>query len=137
MKSSNSKRQSPAILCPCRVHERSILRYSECCEPIHLGRIPDSAEALMRSRYSAFVFKFADYLLASWHPSTRPERIEFDSSKWLRLEVHEHERLSTNEARVRFTAVYRDASGAHKLHELSEFVFEQGRWFYLRAVQAT
>jgi SEC-C motif domain protein len=119
------------MICPCRVQSARELSYQDCCEPIHQGALAATAEALMRSRYSAFALQLGEYLLASWHPSTRSASIEFDRSKWLRLDVHAHQLLADDRASVRFTAVYRDAFGAHKLQENSEFVREAGRWFYL------
>ena len=58
--------------CPCG----SGTSYGACCGPLHAGREAATAEALMRSRYSAFVLLDADYLLRSWHPATRPARLE-------------------------------------------------------------
>lgn len=63
--------------------------YGECCGPIHEGRAAaPTAEALMRSRYSAFAVGDEPYLLRSWHPSTRPALLELDpDQRWLRLEI--------------------------------------------------
>ncbi len=87
----------------------------------------------MRSRYSAFVLERRDYLLATWHPSTRPAMLDFEPGvKWLGLEVRCHSRTDSDHAEVEFVARQRDATGrAHRLHERSRFVREQGRWFYL------
>ena len=52
---------------------------------------PANAEALMRSRYDAFVAGDEAWLLATWHPSTRPAEVRFDpGAKWLGLEVRDH-----------------------------------------------
>ncbi|MEQ1659319.1 MAG: YchJ family metal-binding protein, partial [Hylemonella sp.] len=93
---------------------------------------PD-AEALMRSRYSAFVLERADYLLATWHASTRPSQLSFDADvKWLGLEVKQHQPIDATHAEVEFVARQRDRSGrAVRLHERSRFVREHGRWFYV------
>jgi len=71
--------------CPCGTG----LPFGECCAPIHRGeREPATAEALMRSRYTAFVVGDVDWLLASWHASTRPRSLELDPGiRWLRLDI--------------------------------------------------
>jgi len=88
---------------------------------------------LMRSRYSAYVLGLVDYLLATWHPGTRPSAIEPDPPglKWLGLEVKRAHRIDDDHATVEFVARSRLAGRAHRLHETSRFVREQGRWFYL------
>ncbi|WP_198968882.1 YchJ family protein [Xylophilus sp. ASV27] len=93
---------------------------------------PD-AEALMRSRYTAFVLERAGYLLATWHSGTRPAALDFESGvRWLGLEVRAHRTLDDTHAEVEFVARRRDAGGrAHRLHESSRFVREGGRWFYV------
>jgi SEC-C motif-containing protein len=100
---------------------------------------PD-AESLMRSRYTAFVRERADYLLATWHASTRPASIEFEPGiKWLGLDVRSRSVLDADHAEVEFVARHRDATGvAARLHERSRFVREGdeeagevARWFYV------
>ncbi|WP_459741119.1 YchJ family protein, partial [Pseudomonas aeruginosa] len=71
--------------CPCG----SGAEYAGCCEPPHLGRAAPTAEALMRSRFSAFALGLAPYLLATWHPSTRPESLDLDDVTWRRLQIVE------------------------------------------------
>ncbi len=86
----------------------------------------------MRSRYCAFVLEDAEYLLASWHASTRPPSIDFEPGlKWLGLEVRAHLQRDATHAEVEFIARSRLAGRAHRLHERSRFVCEDGRWFYL------
>ena len=73
----------------------------------------------MRSRFSAFAVGHADYLLESWHPSTRPAALELDSElRWYRLEFEAH---------------YRSPAGAGSQRGNSCFVLEDGLWNYLRA----
>jgi SEC-C motif-containing protein len=92
---------------------------------------PD-AEHLMRSRYSAFVLARAEYLLATWHSSTRPASLDFDAgAKWLGLDVREHKVTGVDAAEVEFVARYRVAGAAVRLHERSRFMREDGRWFYV------
>lgn len=116
--------------CPCG----SGRPYAGCCGPLHGGGAAATAEALMRSRYSAFVLKLADYLLASWHASTRPASLDLaedDGSKWLGLEIKAHRQQDEAHATVEFVARYRIDGRGHRLHELSRFVREDGRWYYL------
>lgn len=109
------------------------LPFSACCGP-HLNEsvpAPD-AESLMRSRYSAFVLQRADYLLATWHASTRPASLELDAAAhWLGLEVRVHRLLDVDHAEVEFVARFRESGRAVRLHERSRFVRESGRWFYV------
>ena len=87
----------------------------------------------MRSRYSAFVLKNQDYLLATWHSSTRPASIEFDPNlKWLHLDVIEATENDPVHAQVEFVARFRLGGGsAARHHERSQFVRENGCWFYV------
>lgn len=87
----------------------------------------------MRSRYSAFALGFRDYLLASWHPSTRPAELTLDADvKWLGLSVKAHQSTGPDRATVEFVARSRAGGGsAQRLHEVSRFVREDGHWFYL------
>ncbi len=87
----------------------------------------------MRSRYSAFVFERADYLLATWHTSHRPPTIEFDPGvKWLGLDVRQHRLLDDSHAEVEFVARQKSpGSPAVRLHERSRFVRDAGRWYYV------
>ena len=86
----------------------------------------------MRSRYSAYVLKLEDYLLATWHPDTRPSELDLaaDDSKWLGLAVKSHVTQDENHASVEFVARYRIAGKGYRLHEISRFVREGGRWYY-------
>lgn len=118
--------------CPCGRG----LPYAQCCgryvEDFDGLPAPD-AEALMRSRYSAFVLERGDYLRATWHASKRPSTIRFDpGTKWLGLEVRDFKVLDDTHAEVEFVARQRDQSGrAVRLHERSRFVREDGRWHYV------
>ncbi len=86
----------------------------------------------MRSRYSAFVLNRNDHLKATWHASTRPADVSQDEgTKWLGLEVRHHTVTDADHAQVEFVARYRTAGRATRIHELSRFVREQGRWYYL------
>ncbi|MBW8078021.1 MAG: hypothetical protein GJU76_08110 [Gallionella sp.] len=116
------------MACPCGGKE-----YAACCEPCHRGLNAPDAQRLMRARYSAYVLKLEDYLLATWHASTRPANLDLssDAGKWLGLEVKCFEVQSADAATVEFVARYKLAGRAQRLHELSRFVREEGRWFYV------
>jgi SEC-C motif-containing protein len=103
-----------------------------CCERWHRGEAAPSAELLMRSRYSAYVLGLHDYLLATWHPKTRPtpQDLQGDDARWLGLDVRSAQEHG-DEATVEFVARYRVAGRAHRLHETSRFLREDGRWFYV------
>lgn len=94
---------------------------------------PADAQALMRSRYAAYEAGDRDWLLASWHASTRPANLELDpATKWLGLEVRDHKRIDDDHAEVEFVARCRVGGGrAVRLHERSRFVREVGRWYYV------
>ena len=87
----------------------------------------------MRSRYSAYVLGLTDYLLATWHPSTRPATLEpWDASlNWLGLEIRAHAQPDENHGTVEFVARSKRGGRAHRLHETSRFVREDGRWLYV------
>lgn len=120
--------------CPCRKTTETT-PYAACCAPYHRGdRVPDTAEALMRSRYAAFVLENADYLLATWHPSTRPASIDFTpGQQWLSLKVEAAD-TDGDRATVTFTARSRIGGASQVLHETSRFVREDGRWLYVDGV---
>ncbi len=117
--------------CPCG----SGLPLDGCCGRWWQGpqwlQAPDAA-TLMRSRYSAFVLQRGDYLLASWHPSTRPPAIDFDPGlRWLGLAVGRVAVQDADHATVDFVARSKRDGRAHRHAETSRFVREAGRWTYL------
>lgn len=115
--------------CPCD----SGRPYAACCGPLHGGEPAASAEALMRARYSAFVLERADYLLRSWHPSTRPATVEFAAgTRWLGLRVEQQRQTGEARAEVEFLARFRVGGGsAVRQRERSRFLYEDGHWYYL------
>ena len=114
--------------CPCGTDRA----YAACCGRYHAGEAAPDAEALMRSRYSAFVLERADYLRATWHASTCPAQLDLDpAAKWLGLEVRAHHRVDADHAEVEFVARFRVAGRAVRQHERSRFVQDQGQWWYV------
>jgi SEC-C motif-containing protein len=119
-------------LCPCQ----SARNYADCCGRYHAGALhllAPTAEALMRSRYSAFVRELGDYLLATWHASTRPAQIEPNETglRWLGLEIKRHTVIDADHASVEFVARSKLGGRAQRLHEISRFVREDQRWYYV------
>ncbi len=118
-----------AVSCPCGLGTA----YADCCGPAHRGHAPATAEALMRSRYSAFALDDADYVLRSWHPDTRPDAVEPDPQmRWTSLEVLESSGggLFDAEGVVEFRAHYRDHGRPGDMYERSRFVRHDSAWVY-------
>lgn len=121
--------------CPCGLPDARgrPLAFADCCGRWRQALAPD-AEALMRSRYSAFARGDVAWLLATWHPSTRPASLDLEPAlRWLGLSVRDHRVTGADQAEVEFVARSRSSGPgpAHRLHERSRFVREDGRWFYL------
>jgi len=137
--------QSPLALqgeqpCPCArpgVNQKP-LRFSACCGQYLESDTPaPDAHSLMRSRYSAFVLQREAYLLGTWHASTRPVQVGFDTTgKWLGLDVRKATVHSPTNAEVEFIARFKPhGASAWRLHERSRFVLQDGRWWYVDGVQ--
>ncbi len=122
--------------CPC-----GSAAYADCCGPLHAGRgsgrvTAPTAEALMRSRYSAFAVGDSAYLLLTWHPSTRPPSLQVDPAlEWRRLEIVTTTAGGVEDAAgtVGFIAHYWDTERLQRgrQEEHSAFVREQGQWYYV------
>lgn len=120
--------------CPCD----SGKPFAQCCQPYldNLSPAP-TAEALMRSRYTAYTLQNAPYLLATWHPQHRPAEITFEPIHWLGLKIlYKTKGTATDDnGTVHFIARYKGQHGrAYKLEEHSEFIKQAGRWLYCRAL---
>jgi SEC-C motif-containing protein len=117
--------------CPCN----SGLTYGECCGPLHAGeRRAATAEQLMRGRYSAFAVGDTGYVLASWHPSTRPIVVEAEPELvWRSLEIVSSEAGGPfdDAGTVEFRARWRQGDERGMLHERSRFRREAGAWLYV------
>ncbi|TCM71147.1 SEC-C motif-containing protein [Acinetobacter calcoaceticus] len=125
--------------CPCGLGQ-----YAQCCQPLHQGEaVAQSAEQLMRSRYSAFALGQIDYLLATTALGQQQalDRAAIASwssaNQWLGLEIVQSKaKLGKIHAQVEFKANYRDLKAAatepaEQHHEISHFVLHQGRWYFL------
>ena len=115
--------------CPCG----SGVALAACCgRYIDAGASPETPEALMRSRYTAYVLSRPLYLQASCHPRTRPERLELDpSTRWIGLTVVRAEMQDDTHGTVDFVARYRTRKGKHSLLEHSRFEKRRGAWVYI------
>jgi SEC-C motif-containing protein len=116
--------------CPCG----SGWAYSVCCGPLHDGQAATTAERLMRSRYSAYALGRTDYVFRTWHPRTRPDDVENDTTlTWEGLEVLRTEDGGADDhtGGVEFRASYRTPVGAGAMHETSRFERRAGRWVYV------
>lgn len=127
-----------AKLCYCG----SSLSYAQCCEPYHLGlQVPATPEALMRSRYSAYCIANVAYIQATM-AGRASQRFDSNSAKlwaerviWIALHVLSTEMRSTTEGQVEFIARFVDGKVVRQMHERSEFLFTDGRWFYVDGTQ--
>ncbi len=117
--------------CPCG----SRASYDECCGPLHLGQPAPTAERLMRSRFSAFVFNMPGYLLWSWDASTRPATLQLEQRvEWKRLFISDTTAGGPNDSHgfVTFTAIGRGPEGRFEQRERSSFTrAADGHWRYL------
>lgn len=96
--------------------------------------MPETAEALMRSRYTAYTLGRADYLSATWHPTTRRKDMDLDETiKWLGLKIVRTQDGGPNdrEGLVEFVARYKIGGRAQRMREASRFVRRNGSWLYV------
>jgi SEC-C motif-containing protein len=120
--------------CPCG----SGRPYADCCGPFIEGTaLPQTAEALMRSRYTAYTRRNGAYLTDTWHPTTRRKELGLDEPiQWIGLTILATEAGGPDDTKgkVEFVARYKEGGRAHRLRELSRFQRWQGRWYYLDGV---
>ncbi|MCB9195272.1 MAG: SEC-C domain-containing protein [Flavobacteriales bacterium] len=125
--------------CPCGTGKD----YQDCCSVFHkdITKV-QTAEQLMRSRYTAFVKANGDYLMTSQHSATRPSAQKYEivrwamSVKWLKLEIEKviNGNMDDEEGEVIFNAFYMERFQNRRLHEHSKFVKENGHWVYWGAL---
>lgn len=129
---SGPRRPEAASPCPCG----SGRGFGQCCGPILAGRDADTAEQLMRSRYTAFALGDVAHLARTWHPATRPEDLDPGrGTQWLALAiVRAAGGPSDDEGVVEFRARWRAGGETGQLHEVSRFRRRRGRWVYVDGV---
>lgn len=116
--------------CPCSSGDV----FGACCRPLLDGTPAPTAERLMRSRYTAFVLEAGEHLLRTWHPTTRPASIDFESNlDWRRLLILDRAAGGPfdRDGVVEFEAFWRQGAQRGSLHERSRFVREDRRWYYV------
>ena len=127
------------IECPCC----SGKKYTECCKEVIKNENAPTAIRLMRSRYTAYSQANWEYLYKTTHVRTRGEFEKNDMNEWLKdnewtkLEIvsQEHGNINDNQGIVEFKAYYKTKSGKTEiLHERSNFVKENGKWFYVDGI---
>ncbi|MFV1984681.1 MAG: YchJ family protein [Thiohalomonadales bacterium] len=122
-----------SLMCPCGNNKL----YLECCSIfIEHNQQPETAQQLMRARYSAYVRHDINYLLDTWHHSTRPSNINPDDlqlTKWNQLFIIDisYGLKQHNSGKIEFVAYFSTINTNEKLHEISRFVKEQNKWFYV------
>ncbi len=127
------KMESAMGECPCC----SGVDFDECCGPLLAGEeAARTAEALMRSRYTAHVREEYPYIIATTHASIRPPDDEYDDYRkidWCGLEIVATEGGGADDERgvVEFIARYRAGGGTLGHHEVARFEKEEGKWYYL------
>lgn len=125
------KRNVESSDCPCE----SGRSYAKCCEPVLQGeQLPTTAEALMRSRYTAYVREDVDYLRRTWHPDNCPADLSFTpGQRWLGLKVVQCDAGGVDDeaGTVEFVARFKLVDRGHRLHEVSRFQRIDGQWIYM------
>jgi len=108
--------------CPCGSEQP----FKHCCQPIIANDSANTAEQLMRSRYTAFVLRNSEYLLKTWHADTCPADFKLGQAHWLGLKIL-HKEIDT----VHFSAAFQSASKTMILEETSRFVCIDSHWRYV------
>ena len=130
--SKRSKTDDKAAQCVCGSGQPTHL----CCLPYieDASRNAPSAQALMRSRYTAYTLQHVEYLLRTWHPDTRPKHLTLDADiRWLGLKLKHTDAGQPGDlkGRVEFIARFKIGSRADRIHEDSRFVFANNGWLYV------
>lgn len=119
--------------CPCG----SGRKYEQCCGLYLDEGVPaETAEALMRSRYTAHCKENLGYLFRTWHPETRPGHNALNLQKdilWTGLEIISTEagRPGDEQGMVEFVAQWVSSGQTLSMHEKSRFVCQEGQWLYV------
>lgn len=119
--------------CPCTSGDV----FGSCCAPVLASGAAPTAIRLMRSRFTAFAVGDAGHLLRTWHPSTRPQRLDLDDDvTWRRLDILDQQLGGPfdDHGIVEFEAFYRGAEGRGSLRERSTFVREARLWLYVDGI---
>ena len=107
--------------------------YLNCCKPFHDGKLPKTAEQLMRSRYSAFVLVNPEYIVKTTLPAQQSLLDKnaiaawATDTDWSGLEILEHKPIGKRHAQVEFNAYFNNENDLQAHHELSSFVLVKGK----------
>lgn len=117
----------------------SKIEYSLCCEPFHKKIIsPQTAESLMRSRFTAYAKQNETYLLETWDSKKRPETIDFSKEEaiWTKLDILKTKKGTKKDTKglVEFKAYYTLDNDAYVMKEMSRFIKVTGKWYYLEGL---
>ena len=125
------KKKTPAALCPCGSEKP----FDECCGRFLSGEVkPETPEALMRSRYSAYAKNNVRWVVDTWAPETRPEDLTDVAEsrvKWLGLKILRTAMTDETHGTVEFVARGRLPARAFRMHEVSRFEKRAGDWLYV------
>lgn len=115
--------------CPCQSGED----FKQCCEPYLRKKLPNTVEALMRSRYTAYRLENWNYIYKTWAKDTRPSLASLrqsDNVTWLGLKVIQSSQTEKS-GLVEFIASFKNEQGIHQIHETSLFIKNKDRWVYV------
>ena len=118
----------------------SEINQADCCALFHSGtKTASTAEALMRSRFSAYAMQNAAYLLETWDSNKRPDNIDFSKEgdvEWSKLEIVNKKKGGEKDSKgfVEFKAYYTLDGDEYVMNEISRFVKKEGKWLYLDGV---
>jgi SEC-C motif-containing protein len=123
------------VMCFCGANSN----YENCCGQFHKGlQFAPTAEALMRSRYSAYILCDSAYLLSTWYKNTRPKQLDFsqDILDWQKLEILHTKKgnVKDDKGKVEFNAFYIQDGQLQVMHEISRFKKLGGKWFYVDGI---
>ncbi|MFI4919100.1 MAG: YchJ family protein [Legionellales bacterium] len=126
------------VNCPCNAQKN----YLFCCEPFITGKQnPETPEALMRSRYAAYTMANIDYIKETMRGNALTGFQELDAQRWakkvnwIQLKVLKSVMENSSTGYVEFVARFVDGSRLKSIHEKSDFICEQGRWYYTGGTQ--
>jgi SEC-C motif-containing protein len=118
--------------------------YGNCCQPYHLGlKRAENPEKLMRSRYSAYATANIDYIQATMRGKASQgfDPIEAKSWAqrvlWVKLQVLSAKQTSLTQGQVEFIASFMENKTLCEMREISDFLFTEGRWFYVDGKRLT
>lgn len=122
------------MLCPCS----SQTSFENCCSPILEGEPAQSAEQLMRARYTAYTQVNMDFIEKTHDPSTvkktnmEENKAWAEQTEWTGLEILQTEQGQADDdwGKVEFRAHFKANGEPGTHHEVSEFNKKKGSWYF-------